>query len=183
MAALNQIKYGYFAYMPDAKMINGQIISGFKQNVDEPSTNKTHFFEGRYENVYIKRENIPELKQVIEQAISYVAEILAIEADKLQCGFWFNSMQSGDVTIAHTHDDDDELMSGVYYVEVPANSGQLLLGISNKQQVIEPEAGKMVFFKPNLIHEVTKNLSASHRLSIGMNFGLKDEFKPENSKA
>ncbi|MCK4710140.1 MAG: hypothetical protein KAU21_16095, partial [Gammaproteobacteria bacterium] len=72
-----------------------------------------------------------------------------------------------------THDDDDELMSGVYYVTVPESSGQLLLGIAGHHITIEPEAGKMVFFKPNVIHEVSKNLSTHHRLSIGMNFGLK----------
>ena len=179
MSALKQIKYGCFAYLQESEAINKVIIDGFNQYEADPLTHKSHFFEGRYENVYIKREKIPELQRVIEQAILYVAEILDVAADSLQCGFWFNAMQDGDVTIAHTHDDDDELMSGVYYVEVAENSGQLLLGVCPNQVVVEPEAGKMVFFRPNIIHEVSKNCSGRQRLSIGMNFGLKSEFKSE----
>ncbi|MDH5426450.1 MAG: 2OG-Fe(II) oxygenase [Gammaproteobacteria bacterium] len=179
MSELKKIENAYFAYLSGAEEVNPKIISGFRQYIDDAQTNKTHFFEGRYENIYIEREKIPELSQIIDQAIKYVAEILAIPAQQLQCGFWFNSMNSGDVTLPHTHDDDDELMSGVYYVEVPENSGQLLLGAGDKLEKVDPEAGKMVFFKPDLRHQVSENKSAFHRLSIGMNFGLKDEFKTE----
>jgi len=179
MSGLTKIKYGHTGFVPSADTLNQRIIDGFRRHADDPVTNKTHFFEGRYENIYIDREKIPEMYQIIEQAIGYAAEILGIEQDKLQCGFWFNSMNSGDMTIAHTHDDDDELLSGVYYVEVPENSGLLCLGVGKNQVKVEPEAGKMVFFSPRLIHEVTTNLSDQHRLSIGMNFGLKEEFKSE----
>jgi len=179
MSGLNKIKYGHTGFLPAADELNQKIIEGFLKYSDEPVTHKTHFFEGRYENIYIDREKIPEMHQIIEQAIAYAAEILAIEEHKLQCGFWFNSMNSGDMTKAHTHDDDDELLSGVYYVEVPENSGQLCLGVGNNQIKVDPEAGKVVFFSPALIHEVTPNLSDRHRLSIGMNFGLKEEFKSE----
>ena len=173
MNRLNKIKHGYFAYLPAAEDLNDSIIEGFRDYEDDSSTRKTHYFKGRYENIYIDRAKIPALDAVISQATEYAATILELKTEQLQCGFWFNSMQSGHVTIAHTHDDDDELLSGVYYVEVPQNSGQLLLGASGKQETIEPEAGKMVFFKPDLLHEVTTNLSEHHRLSIGMNFGLK----------
>ena len=179
MYGLTKIKYGHTGFMPSADALNQKIIDGFLAHADDAVTTKTHFFEGRYENVYIDREKIPEMQQIIEQATEYAAEILAIEQDKLQCGFWFNSMNSGDKTIAHTHDDDDELLSGVYYVEAPENSGQLCLGVGDNQTKIDPEGGKMVFFSPNLIHEVSTNLSDHHRLSIGMNFGLKEEFKSE----
>jgi len=179
MLSLTKIKYGHTGQMASADELNKKIADGFLKYREDPLTNKTHFFEGRYENVYIDRDKIPEMRQVIEQAIAFAAEILGIERHKLQCGFWFNSMNSGDMTIAHTHDDDDELLSGVYYVEVPENSGQLCLGVAKNQLKVTPEAGKMVFFSPNLIHEVSPNLSDRHRLSIGMNFGLKEEFKSE----
>ena len=179
MSELNKIKNAHFAYLANASAINEKIVEGFMLNKDDDLTKKTHLFEGRYENIYIDREKIPEIKQIIGQAINFVAEILELNTEQLQCGFWFNSMQPGDVTKPHTHDDDDELMSGVYYIEVPESSGRLLLGITGHHVTIEPEAGKMVFFKPNVVHEVTKNLSQHHRLSIGMNFGLKKEFKPD----
>jgi len=179
MSELIPIKYAHYTYLADAEDINASVAAGFEQYKDAGDTKKTHLFEGRYENVYIERALIPALEPVIERAIKSVASILEIDADKLQCGFWFNSMQPGQVTIAHTHDDDDELMSGVYYIEVPENSGNLLLGVGANQACVEPEAGKMVFFSPALIHQVTENKSDQHRLSIGMNFGLKAEFKIE----
>jgi len=179
MSELIPIKYAHYTYLSDAADINASIVAGFEQYKDAADTKKTHLFEGRYENVYIDREHIPALGRVIEQATKHVACILNMDASKLQCGFWFNSMQPGQVTIAHTHDDDDELMSGVYYIQVPENAGNLLLGVGENQACVEPEAGKMVFFSPALIHQVTENKSDQHRLSIGMNFGLKAEFKIE----
>lgn len=179
MPVLTKIKYAHKGYLPDAKALNKEIAEHFATLNDDPLTEKTHFFEGRYENIYIDRDKIPAIKPVIERAIQYAAEILEIDADKLQCGFWFNSMNQGDVTLPHTHDDDDELLSAVYYVEVPDQSAQLCLGISGHQEIVNPEEGMMVFFSPSLIHQVTENLSSQQRLSIGMNFGLKKEFKSE----
>lgn len=179
MPVLKKIKYAHVTYLTGVDALNQKILAGFDKHKNSPIIKKTHYFEERYENIYIDQADIPELNQIIETAIDCVAEILEIEAAKLQCGFWFNSMQKGDVTQLHTHDDDDELMSGVYYIEVPLNSGHLNLGSTGRHVVVEPEAGKMVFFKPNMIHEVTENLSDAHRLSIGMNFGLKDESKSE----
>lgn len=84
-------------------------------------------------------------------------------------------MNPGDVTTAHTHDDDDELLSCVYYIKVPkdvSNSGELILMANNEKTVIQPEEGKFVFFSPATLHEVTKNESNESRLSIAFNFGL-----------
>lgn len=179
MSELTKIKYAHYAYMSASSGLNRALVEGFNRHQDSPLIKKTHYFGDRYENIYIEREKVPEINQVIEQGIFYVSEILDVAVEKLQCGFWFNSMQKGDVTQPHTHDDDDELMSGVYYVEAPKQSGQLIIGVQGHESIVEPEAGKFVFFKPNVIHQVSENLSDDHRLSIGMNFGLKDEFKIE----
>ena len=85
-------------------------------------------------------------------------------------------MPPGSSTLIHSHDDYDELLSAVYYVSVPANSGNLIIyniSESNDEEKIEiePHAGEFIFFKPTIRHEVTKNLSSEHRLSIGINFG------------
>ena len=93
----------------------------------------------------------------------------------LSVGFWFNEMPPGYRTLPHTHDDYDELLSGVYYVTVPPRSGNLVIEGGGKPLVVEPEAGKMVFFPPDRPHEVERNESAQIRLSIGMNFGKRAE--------
>lgn len=173
MSDLEKIKYAHKGYVADAQPLNKKIIEAFELHSRSPLTKKTHFFEGRYENIYIDREKVPALEQVFAQATAYAGEILNIAPENLQCGFWFNCMSTGDVTIAHTHDDDDELLSGVYYVSVPDTSARLCLGIGDNSEIVEPEEGMMVFFSPQLVHEVSRNQSPYMRLSIGMNFGLK----------
>lgn len=156
------------------QQLNETLLAAFLKWQDDDSVRKTHLFEGRYENIYLDESHIPELAELIETAVKSAEAILQTRG--LRAGYWFNYMPPGTTTTLHTHDDDDELLSGVYYIHVPANSGDLIIH-SKKQEaapekiVINAEAGKFVFFKPNAPHEVGKNLSSEHRLSIGMNFG------------
>ena len=153
---------------------NHALLSSFLKWQNDDSVRKTHLFEGRYENIYLNENHIPELASLINAAIKSAEAILQTQG--LRVGYWFNYMPPGATTTLHTHDDDDELLSGVYYVHAPENSGRLIIhdraaGETTDKIEITAEAGKFVFFKPNAPHEVGKNLSAEHRLSIGMNFG------------
>jgi len=164
----------YSNRLSSPQAINETLLSGFFRLQDEDDVRKTHLFEGRYENIYLNETHIPELAALIETATRSAESILGIRG--LRAGYWFNYMPPGSTTTLHTHDDDDELLSGVYYVHVPDNSGNLIIhnnarDKASEQIEITAEAGKFVFFKPNAPHEVSKNLSAEHRLSIGMNFG------------
>ncbi|HBS26530.1 MAG TPA: hypothetical protein DD827_05280, partial [Gammaproteobacteria bacterium] len=71
----------------------------------------------------------------------------------------------------HRHDDDDELLSAVYYINVPNDSGRLILGAGASSSIVQPMAGMLVFFSPAMVHEVEKNQSVETCLSIGINFG------------
>jgi hypothetical protein len=71
----------------------------------------------------------------------------------------------------HSHNDDDELLSGVYYLQAPENSGKLTLYHAQEAVTVDPEAGKLVLFSSSDEHEVSRNLSQETRLSIGINFG------------
>jgi len=86
-------------------------------------------------------------------------------------GFWFNAMGPGHRTAPHHHDENDELLSAVYYIRVPENSGDLILHTAGKSISIHPQEGKLVLFAPALLHEVTTNLSAELRLSVAVNIG------------
>jgi len=154
--------------------LNETLLSGFLKWQDDDSVRKTHLFEGRYENIYLDQSHIPQLATLIESATKSAEAILQTQG--LRAGYWFNYMPPGASTTLHTHDDDDELLSGVYYVHAPENSGKLIIHNKTQRQTtnkieITAETGKFVFFKPDAPHEVGKNLSAEHRLSIGMNFG------------
>ncbi|HHJ34520.1 MAG TPA: hypothetical protein ENJ87_02030 [Gammaproteobacteria bacterium] len=155
--------------------LNSAIKTGFHRHKDDSDVRKTHLFGDRYENIYLNDSHIPELKTLINEAIEHAQTILGKQG--LHAGYWFNYMPPESTTTLHTHDDDDELLSGVYYVDVPASSGNLIIYDDStdgmeKFEVI-PRVGNFVFFKPDIRHEVSKNNSAFPRLSIGINFGMK----------
>lgn len=157
---------------------NETITTGFLNHQQDKDVKRTHLFNGRYENIYLNESHIPELKYLKEEAClqaSYILNTNKPGAGKLSTGYWFNYMPAGAITLPHRHDDDDELLSAVYYLSVPENSGDLILHIQNDALRIHPEAGMFVFFKPDVVHEVTENLSPHARLSIGINFGIKNE--------
>ena len=153
--------------------VNEKILTKYEQLSDEDFKAKTHLFNGRYENIYLEIDKIPELEVIINSALENAASILNIKKEKLTSGFWLNAMGAGDVTTAHTHDDDDELLSCVYYIKVPEHSGDLIITENNKRTIITPKEGTFVFFSPDTLHEVSKNESSQSRLSIAFNFGLK----------
>ena len=153
----------------NAKGLNTSLLSGFLEHQNDEDVKKTHLFEGRYENIYLKQQHIPELAALIGEATVLAEKIL--NTSNLRVGYWFNYMPPGAITVPHTHDDDDELLSAAYYVFVPENSGNLILHKNSERIEVQPKAGEFIFFKPDVPHEVSKNNSEQHRLSIAFNFG------------
>ena len=156
--------------------VNKKVLEGFEKLSDEDFNSKTHLFNGRYENLYLEPEKIPGLDVIVKTANEEAAKILKLDKEQLAFGFWLNSMQPGDVTTAHTHDDDDELLSCVYYIKVPQDSeksGDLIISQGSEKVVLPPEEGYFVFFSPATLHEVTENQSDEARLSVAFNFGPK----------
>lgn len=165
------LEYVYLRELPDYEKINIAIIEQFIKYRDSEVIRPSHFFSGRYENLYLDLEHVPAMQAVLEQAKQFATEILAVRKP-LKAGFWFNLMQPGHVTQEHTHDDDDECLSGVYYIDTPKEAGDLLITTPIKKVSISPQAGQFVFFPPNIPHQVTENKSKYERLSVGMNFGI-----------
>lgn len=160
----------HIGFMPDSTEINRQIMQGYKPLREQDMVKRSHFFGGRYENLYIERGRIPAIASVLEQAESYARAILQA-AQKIRSGFWLNDMGPGQVTSEHDHDDYDEMLSGVYYVMVPENSGDLVVVDKHSRTIVTPQAGMFVFFAPSVVHSVSINNSDERRISIGMNFG------------
>ncbi|RDH82357.1 MAG: hypothetical protein DIZ80_08665 [endosymbiont of Galathealinum brachiosum] len=158
-------------YLDDFDNINQQLIDGLNSHIDKESTRKSHHFFGRYENIYIDKNEIPSISDILEHAKFFAAKILDCESNELKAGLWFNVMNPGDKTTLHRHDDDDELLSAVYYVQVSKNSGTLRLIKDPVVIEVKPKAGMFVFFKPDMPHEVSVNASNGCRISLGINIG------------
>ena len=155
--------------------INLAIETGFLKHHNDADIRKTHLFDERYENIYLNEQHIPALKPLINEAVKLAEKFL--DTNNLRAGYWFNYMPPGATTTLHTHDDDDELLSCVYYVKVPEDSGNLIIYDNSdkaRQRKIEIKSttSDFIFFKPDVRHEVSKNNSSEHRLSLGFNFGM-----------
>jgi hypothetical protein len=161
-------------HCPTCEALNESLCAAFLSCPEHAVLRRSHFFNGRYENIYITAAALPGLSALLAQARDYAGEIAGITPERLRLGFWFNAMRPGDVTLPHTHDDDDELLSAAYYLRVPARSGDLLIHEGARCERITPQPGMFVFFAPQRLHEVTRNASDELRLSLGINFGLAD---------
>lgn len=160
----------YIYEVPEADALNQRILRDFLLHEHDENIRRTHLIDGRFENIYLGTEQVPAMATVIEQACE-AAKVLLNLPYPLKAGFWFNAMYPGHATGVHTHDDDDECLSGVYYATAPENSGNLILYTEKGLYTLGPQAGRMVFFPPDMRHEVSENQSKEFRLSVGMNFG------------
>ena len=159
----------HIGHLANASRINDAILKSYLLLDEKDFRRRSHSFSGRYENLYLDPAHIPQLETVLDQARAFAAALLKLP--ELKMGFWFNDMGPGDATSRHDHDEFDELLSAVYYVHVPENSGNLIIHDPHSQTVVTPESGMYVFFLPSVQHSVSINLSSARRLSIGMNFG------------
>ena len=155
----------------DLRTKNVNLANAILSLSDKTFTRRSHFFHGRYENLYLSADRLPGLRPILTTALERAAPILDLAAEQLRLGFWLNIMNKGDVTSLHSHDDDDELLSAVYYLQVPEGSGVFRLHIANEIMDVKPLAGRLMFFDPSLAHEVGEHHSKTPRISIGINIG------------
>ncbi|MCF6199890.1 MAG: 2OG-Fe(II) oxygenase family protein [Hyphomicrobiaceae bacterium] len=154
--------------------LNKRLLQEFEQASLVP-LKQSHFFSGRYENIYLDPHLLASLPPLLAALRQTATEILERPLKRTMTAHWFNHMQPGHITGLHTHDDDNELLSAVYYLKVPPHSGDLILHTppqnTSGQKIIRPKAGEAIFFDPALPHEVTQNNSNETRLSLALNFG------------
>jgi hypothetical protein len=160
--------------LPGADHVNRVVEDAVRGLAEQDYRHRSHFVGGRFENLYVERERIPGMERILDHALECAALILGRPIDSLRCGFWLNLTAPGQATSEHTHDENDELLSCVYYVTAPEHSGDLILYDDPARITIAPEAGAFVFFPPWLPHAVAPNTSDAQRISIGINIGPRD---------
>jgi hypothetical protein len=156
--------------LSDAPGLNRALLTGYLAHRDHPQTCRSHYFAGRFENVYIPESLIPALSRLLGVVRPVVSEAIGIAAAMRQ-GVWFNAMSPGQRTTLHSHDGYDEWISAVYYVRVPSRSGDLVLHPPEGKVALAPREGDLLLFDPGVPHEVGEHLGRGLRLSVAMNFG------------
>jgi len=139
--------------------------------------NKSHQFMGRYENLYLEAQQCPGLETLIgcikQQALSFLSP--AIEPSRLAFLFWFNLMGQGQQTTWHNHDELDEQLSGVVYLQAAPGSAAFLYRLHDQVQRIQPATGAVLWFNPALDHAVEIHNIETTRLALAFNFGLLEQ--------
>ena len=158
-----------FVEIPGWQQVNPPIIAAFETAKGAEGVRRTHSFHGRFENIYIPAEKLPGFIPLQRLVCATAERVLG--RDDLRHGFWFNEMHPGHRTSLHSHEELDELLSAVYYLACPGDSGRLLLQDEHAEIAITPRPGLLVLFPPALPHEVETNQGSGTRLSVAFNFG------------
>ena len=164
----------------DKKIDIDVILDEFHNNTDNHT--HTHFINNRWENIYINPQKIPSvlplLSKIISEAIKEYHhrlkphqtlviphELLGYEKNE----FWFNSALPGEYTGVHNHN-GKAIISGVYYLQVPEKSGNVIFIHENKEELeIPAKPGKLIFFPAGLDHYVNENKGSVKRISMSFN--------------
>lgn len=133
-----------------------------------------------------KREEFAEFCQLVRQAAKGALSFLQVEHDGFEItGCWANINPRGGLNSAHTH--PNNYLSGVYYVSLPQEKGQIVFADPRPQAMtmmpttkqwnkyvgneikLEVKEGRFVLFPSWLVHSVPVNRSEDHRVSISYN--------------
>ena len=146
----------------DKKIDIDVILDEFQKNTKHHTY--THFINNRWENIYINPQNIPSILPLLSEIHSIAIETfhtklaphqtLVIPHELLgyeKNEFWFNSALPGESTGSHNHN-GKAIISGVYYLQVPEKSGNVIFIHENKEELeIAAKPGKLIFFPSELI--------------------------------
>ena len=178
----------YFPKVLDSS--HEKIINSIYQNIE--NTTFSHKINGRWENQYISIQYFPQLKKLFRSACSKgkatLEKSLIIPCKELGLPmdeFWFNIAAPGESTGWHDHKERSEL-SGVYYLHVPDNSGDIHFRKKDDDETFEwqmkSQTGKLILFDSNIEHSVPENKSEENRISIVFNlFSLPLKISLDNS--
>ena len=136
-------------------------------------------------NEDIRLDFFPEVKKLMNAMMDkfhehYGERIRPVSSKDINEVVWAVVHEHNESTNWHdhaTHDNYDSgaKISGVYYVDVPENSGDIVFKVNcnpfiSKMYTEKAETGKFILFDSTLLHCVTKNLSKEQRIIISMNF-------------
>ena len=171
-------KFNCIEYFPKIlESSHEKMINSLYQNREDATF--SHKINGRWENQYLSIQYFPQLrklfrnacregKAILEKSLVIPYKELGLPMDE----FWFNIAAPGESTGWHDHKERSEL-SGVYYLHVPDNSGDIYFRKKDENETFEWElksqTGKLILFDSNIEHSVPENKSKENRISIAFN--------------
>ena len=116
-----------------------------------------------------KFANFKEAFCALDELQSKVVEVFSNTYKFNNIYLWYNINVPGSYNNAHHHNEEnfESIMSGVYYISAPVDSGDLIFTESNERY--EPSSGSLIYFDPTTWHAVDVNLSDENRISMAFN--------------
>jgi uncharacterized protein (TIGR02466 family) len=132
-------------------------------------------------------KNFKDLFKKISANVKEVEKKLSLSKELKLHNLWYNVNGLGSFNRPHDH--PNCVVSGVYYISIPKNSGSIVFlnenldlyyrdNIKNFNEYnssvwkIEPEENKCILFPSYLKHYVEPNLNKKERISISFNYGF-----------
>jgi uncharacterized protein (TIGR02466 family) len=162
------------------------------QQLDRENRERFGSLHSFREDRFVSLEDLPSIRVVLEYFMSACNEIARerkwdLGESQLSLGnFWVHATPPGGLTQSHTH--KPAVLSGVYYLDKPENSGDLVFvdlnqfhdyeprslpgeidPIATPQVIMKAEEGTMLVFPSWLPHKVPENMSNRERVSISFN--------------
>jgi len=159
----------------DYEALNESILSELSASKSEWSF--SHRINGRCENVYAPIRLVPAVRRILSCVHATGTRILGQRTVVPHEGsglpfnaYWFNIATPGESTGRHRHT-SDAVLSGVYYLQVPGDSGAIVFSNPDDDTKIEwpPRAGAGLIFPADTFHSVSINRSRSVRISFAFN--------------
>jgi len=131
-------------------------------------------------------KNFKNLFKKISANVKEVEKKLSLSKELRLHNLWYNVNGLGSFNRPHDH--PNCVVSGVYYISIPKNSGSIiflnedvgkfytLIDLYNEYNSstwkIDPEENKCILFPSYLKHYVEPNLNKKERISISFNYGF-----------
>ena len=164
----------------DEKINIDLILREFHKNTKHHT--HTHFIKNRWENIYLNPKHIPSILPLLSkihsiaiktfhtklaphQTLVIPHQLLGYEKNE----FWFNSALPGESTGVHNHN-GKAIISGVYYLQLPKNCGNIVFVKDNKEKLeISVKPKQLLLFPSGLDHFVQNNNGSKNRISVAFN--------------
>ena len=159
----------------DIKSLKNDCLKSFKEN----NRMSKDISDTRNEDL------IPPTPKPFEELINIIKNKFYIRYNQAieLTDYWAQVHSQNESTNIHDHVDCFDIknspdLSGVYYLEVPQNSGDIVFQwpINKYNQYkrwwFKPKAGNLLLFPSTLDHFVTKNTAVEKRIAISFNFKI-----------
>jgi uncharacterized protein (TIGR02466 family) len=194
-------------YLGSCDVTNGDVISAENTKFVNPcSGDLTYGNNGSISTNTTWLETVPELKRNVEANLNeYVFGILGASRESVYLehqSSWVNLHQHGDRAATHVH--VNSMFSGVVYLSVPDNSGEIIFSMPSmiptyatntvnldivdpnlynmREFPVMPEKGMILIFPSHLPHYVTASRSNINRYSVAFNYFVKGEVGSQESR-